>query len=321
MGHIAKAASRIERQTAGDFLPGDQSRKQKLRARSKRFIAAPKSAARTATRCWCACRSIRTTARGDRRSEDRRHRDGQNPLRQAGDRLRLVPRSGRFRSRQDLVPIVLTINNDRIACHDGHMTMEFNSMQLTLCVRLTDLALASNWRLSLPVSLIAAPLPRAADPTPIAINPVVTGRTGGGRHQAAGQGAGRAGSSGGQGRHAGSAPARRSARSTTASRRCRRRRPATPLDARHQALEGRRRNPLLRSRSRRRQGRLRNDARNQSAGRQGDHRRRSASGQARMGQAAVLAIEKASNDRSSPSTKPTRRRPSSTRPSWRSSDA
>ena len=58
MGHIAKAATSIGRQVAGDVLPGDQSRARSWKARSKKSIAAPKSAAKRATRCWSACRSI-----------------------------------------------------------------------------------------------------------------------------------------------------------------------------------------------------------------------------------------------------------------------
>ena len=201
MGHIAKAWTESQRQAAGDVLPGHESRARSLKARSRKSTAAPRSAAKRATRCWSACRSIRQRLREvDRRSEDRRHGNGQDPLRQAADRLRVVPRPGRLRSGEDSVPICFK----QTQRHDARKlnTQWILSRRCDQCISRQIHVLHDRCAWPQLHARLSDSSPSQSARSRESSNRDA-GRRLHGRHQAAGQGAGRAGAAGREGRLAG----------------------------------------------------------------------------------------------------------------------
>ena len=104
MGHIAEARVENQRQTTGNILPRHQpGRSAARRGRNRRI---ERRGPRRIGKHGPGPRVVRSrqAAQGRRQAKNRRERHGKNPLRQASDRLRMVPRSGGFHPCQNPVP-------------------------------------------------------------------------------------------------------------------------------------------------------------------------------------------------------------------------
>ena len=106
MGYISEAVERIGRQAAGDFIlathPANKLEGQVEEIEPSAEVRGDEGntvLVRVSVRSEDAPRDVS-------RAEDRRGRDGQDPLRPAVDRLRMAARPGGFHSREDPVPTV-----------------------------------------------------------------------------------------------------------------------------------------------------------------------------------------------------------------------